>query len=325
MEKLLLNNESYSYYQYEKEAEFESLIVENSKVIFGESSIYIDIKKRIGDEILSIPDGYLIDFTIPGQPRLYIIENEIVKHDPYKHIGQQILKFAISYKASGRKIKQFILEHIQENKEYVQLINSAIERDEYRNIDALLEDIIFDQEVGCIVVIDEATNELENVLSQLTIKTDIIQFQTFKNENNISIHKFEEFQSDVRPNFSANKSLGPEQFDTIVVPAQEDGFNDVFIGENCWYSIRISGAMVDRIKYVAAYQVAPISAITYVAEVSYIEKYKNTNKYIIYFKSEPSKIGPVKLEKNRAGLAPQSPRYTSYNKLKLAKTLSDVF
>ncbi|MCP4985432.1 MAG: hypothetical protein GY928_04965, partial [Colwellia sp.] len=53
MEILLLNDESYISYQYEKEAEFETVIVENSKEIFGDSSIYIDVKKRIGDDILS--------------------------------------------------------------------------------------------------------------------------------------------------------------------------------------------------------------------------------------------------------------------------------
>jgi hypothetical protein len=29
--------------------------------------------------------------------------------------------------------------------------------------------------------------------------------------------------------------------DTIVVPAQKDGFDRVFLGEQCWYAIRISG------------------------------------------------------------------------------------
>ena len=117
MEKLIMDNKSYEYYEYEKEVEFEKMIVGNSCKVFGESSIYFDVKKKIGDEIVSIPDGYLIDFTIPGEPRLYIIENELVKHDPYRHIGQQILRFAISYKASGRKIKRVLLKDIQKNKE----------------------------------------------------------------------------------------------------------------------------------------------------------------------------------------------------------------
>jgi hypothetical protein len=40
--------------------------------------------------------------------------------------------------------------------------------------------------------------------------------------------------------------------DTIIVPAREDGFSELFLGENRWYAIRIGGADADtphRIKY----------------------------------------------------------------------------
>lgn len=48
--------------------------------------------------------------------------------------------------------------------------------------------------------------------------------------------------------------------------------------------------MLSKIQYIAAYQVAPVSAITHVAEVERIEKYKDTGKYILYFKVELSKL-----------------------------------
>jgi len=79
------------------------------------------------------------------------------------------------------------------------------------------------------------------------------------------------------------------------------------------------------IKYIAGYQTAPISAITYFAEVARIEKYKNTGKYIVYFKNRASKLGPVKLSGKDKGLAPQAPRYTTFRRLKSAKTIGDVF
>ena len=96
MERLISDNKTYSYYEYRLEADFEKVIVEKSRQIFGANTVYIDIKKRIGNEIITIPDGYLIDFSFTEKPRLYIIENEISTHDPYKHIGSQILKFGIS-------------------------------------------------------------------------------------------------------------------------------------------------------------------------------------------------------------------------------------
>ena len=82
---------------------------------------------------------------------------------------------------------------------------------------------------------------------------------------------------------------------------------------------------MDKIKYLAAYQVAPVSAITYVAEVQRPEKYKDTNKYILYFKSGSlKKINAVGLGKKK-GQAPQAPRYTSMRKLEKAKTLDDLW
>ena len=35
--------------------------------------------------------------------------------------------------------------------------------------------------------------------------------------------------------------------DTVVVPAQQEGFESVFLGQNCWCSIRIAGGMLDKI------------------------------------------------------------------------------
>jgi len=325
MEKLLHNSQIYSYYDYGSEAEFEAEIVQQSAQIFGDKTIYIDIKKRIGKGILTIPDGYLIDLSFIDDPRLYIIENELSTHDPYKHIGSQILKFAISYKESGRKIKAFLLDHIQDNSSALELINKSLEQLSYRNIDDLLEDLIYEKPVAAIVIIDKASEELENVLSQLTINTDIIEFQTYKNENDV-IHKFIPFNSDIRETKSSTRpNLNAQDLNTVVVPAREEGFEQEFIGNDRWYQIRINAAMIDKIKYIAAYQTAPISAITHVAEVGSIEKWKDTNKYVLNFKKPAEEIGPITLSKDGRTLAPQGPRYTSYELLRSAKTLSDVF
>jgi len=326
MSRLIHQNQIFHQYEYSSENEFEKTIISYSNAVFGNNSIYIDVKKRItNDNIITIPDGYLIDFSFKGDPKLYIIENELVIHDPYKHIGQQLLKFAISYKASGRKIKSFLLENILKNEESQKSLNQVIRDSEYRNIDDLFESMIFDKQVAAIVVIDEVTSDLENVLSQLSMKTDIIEFQTFTYGNE-RIHKFTPFQQDLRViSESSNPKIPVEDIDTIVVPANEEGFNDVFLGQNCWYSIRLSSSMINRLKYIAGYQTTPISAITYYAEIASIDKYKDTNKYIIYFKEKAKKIDPIKLPQKKSGLAPQSARYTSYAKLQKAKTLRDVF
>jgi len=326
MDRLIYQDKIYTLYEYSDEHEFEKNIVERSNEIFGPRAVYLKIKKRIKkDNIVTIPDGYLIDFSFETDPRLYIIENELVIHDPYKHIGQQLLKFAVSYKASGRKIKNFLLENILKDSTRRKIVKQGLKKAGYRNIDAFLEDLIFEKPIAAIVTIDQITPDLENVLNQLAMKADIIEFQTFVSDKD-TIQKFTPFQSEIRPlTESVKTKIKLEDLDTIVVPANEKGFNDVFLGQNCWYSIRISSSMLERIKYIAGYQTAPISAITYYAQVSKIEKYKNTGKYILYFENKAKKIGPIKLAKRKKGLAPQGPRYTTIKKLLKAKTLNEIF
>lgn len=326
MEKLLIDNKVYSYYEYPLEKEFEQIIVDKSAQIFGKNSIYIDIKKRIGDSILTIPDGYLIDFSFQADPRLYIIENELSSHDPYKHIGSQILKFAISYKESGRKIKAFLYDHLASAGKLT-FAEEQIKHTKYRNIDDFLESLIFEKPVAAIVVIDQTTPELENVLSQLTMSTDILEFQTFKCDEEC-IYKFTPFNAEIREAIEEQgNTLKPEELNTVVVPAREDGFEEEVIGKNRWYSIRIHASMLDKLKYIAIYQVAPVSAITHYAEIASIDKWEDTNKYVLYFKDTAKAITPIPLDKEmgKKGLAPQAPRYTSIDKVLKAKKLSQVF
>lgn len=111
--------------------------------------------------------------------------------------------------------------------------------------------------------------------------------------------------------------------DTIIVPAQKEGFDRVFLGEDCWYAIRISGGMLEKIKYIAAYQTQPISAVTHYAPVSRIEPYGEGGKYRVIFSEEAKEIGPIPYGDAPMG-AMQGPRYTSFSKLQTATKLTDL-
>jgi hypothetical protein len=112
--------------------------------------------------------------------------------------------------------------------------------------------------------------------------------------------------------------------DTIIVPAQEEGFKEVFLGKNCWYAIRIGGGKLNQIKYIAAYQSAPISAITHYAEVDSIEAYGDGGKYKLNFKSPAKSIEPISFGDAKTGSL-QGPRYTNFEKLMKAKTVKELF
>ncbi len=316
-------NQIFIPYVYSNENEYEKMIVSNVDSIFGVDGIYFDIKKKIGKlkEGAAIPDGYYLDLKFHENPQLYFVEIERSNHDVYGHIGEQLLRFAISSDMSRNTIKKLLLEQISADNEKKKRIDNFLEKSKYSNVNALMDGVTVDKDIAIIVVIDSIEDQLTRVLSKLNIDTDIIEVQTFIC-NNEKIHRFTPFQEDVVEELSVISDV--DEIDTIVVPAREDGFQEVFLGENCWYAIRISTAMLSRIKYIAAYRVAPISAITHYAEISTIEKYKDTDKYILYFKNTAREINHVKLDSTGKGKAPQSPRYTSFDKIKNTKNLTDV-
>ncbi len=112
--------------------------------------------------------------------------------------------------------------------------------------------------------------------------------------------------------------------DTVIVPAKPENFKQVFLGENCWYAIRISPRMLPKIKYVAAYQSDPEMQVTHYAPVAKIEPYGAKGKYKLVF-AEPAKpVGPIPYaDAPRAAM--MGPKYTTFGKLMKAKKLTELF
>lgn len=139
----------------------------------------------------------------------------------------------------------------------------------------------------------------------------------------VGMNAFEVPKTVARPDDQKQKNRNEK--DTVVVPAQKGGFDRVFLGENSWYAIRISGGMLEKIKYIVAYQTAPISAITHFAPVDRIEPYGEEGKYKLIF-SEPAKKleYPIPFGNSPQGFM-QGPKYTSFEKLSGAKRVADLF
>ena len=214
---------------------------------------------------------------------------------------------------SRHKIKTILIEEIQKDNTKQEKLNHFFKLSKkYSNINELLDHLIFEDEVSVIIVINEVSEQLNKVLSKIKIPSDVIEMQSYVLNDKL-IHRYSPFQEDIITVSTDDVDL--DDLDTIVVPAREEGFNAVFLGENQWYAIRISSAMLDKIKYIAAYRVAPFSSITHVAEVERIEKYKDTDRYVLYFKDSAKEIKGIKLSGQIKGVAPQGPRYTTYSKL----------
>jgi hypothetical protein len=82
--------------------------------------------------------------------------------------------------------------------------------------------------------------------------------------------------------------------------------------------------MLQQIRYVAAYQTRPVSAVTHYAPVATIEPYGEEGKYQLIFSGPAIEIGPIPLADAPSGLM-QGPHYTTLGKLRNAHKVTDLF
>lgn len=317
--------DKYEPFPFTKESELEESVNEIKDALFGQSRIYLDDKRKIGatGRIKNLPDGYLIDLTNNQDPKIFVVENDLESHQHLKHIAVQILEFSLSFESSKVKTKNLIKEMLQKRPGEWKKCEDYAKKNGYENVDYLLESIMHKKGAfNALLIIDKLNDELETVLiSKFKFPVEVITLKRHKNTKGHILYEFDPFLNEV---VDDTEEIDISEIDTIVVPAREDGFKEVFINENCWYAIRLNASMIPKIKYIAAYQVAPISAITHIAEVKKIEQWKESNKYILYFTDKAENIKDVPLGKIK-GKAPQSPRYSSKAKILHAKTLDGVF
>jgi len=260
---------------YDDEADLETTILQVQKELFGEKRIYVDVKKRIGvkGEKQNVPDGYLLDLS--GRvPRLYVVENELARHHPIDHVARQLLEFALAFETTPRIVQTILLNSIHAQPEVKSQCESYIASNGFRNIDHLLGELVH-KEFSALVIIDEIPDRLENILAtKLRFTVEVIELKRYTNTviEREHIYAFRPFLEELnRPASSSSVSVQRplsqdiEEIDTLVVAAREEGFQNTFIGENRWHEVRIGGVLRSRIKYIAAYRTAPISAITHVA------------------------------------------------------------
>jgi hypothetical protein len=321
---------------FEQESELEDAILQVATLLFGDTRIYLDAKRKIGarGRTRNIPDGYLIDLSSNREPKLYVVENELAKHEPLRHIAIQILEFSLSFEASPQAVKGIVRESLRANPDGLSKCQAYALQHGFENVDYLLERMVFGpNRFNALVVIDELDEELETVLiSRFKFPVEILTLERYAGPGGERLLRFDPFLADIaaEPVLTTSAQpiagLDPSDIDTIVVPARDEGFNDVFLGENRWYKIRIHSSMIPKVKNIAVYRVAPESAITHIAPVSSIEQWQDTNKYVVNFAEPARKIGPIPLVvPNGRVRALQAPRYTSRALLEKASNLDEAF
>ena len=315
--QILFNSKVYKQTKFKNENELEIAVEKNSDYIFGEKTVYIDLKKRVqskNNSFANIPDGYILDFR--KEPQLWIVENELSTHDSFKHIGIQLLKFATQFTDGSYAIKEMLEEKISNTPELKAKTEKLLKKS---TLNEALDYAIFKNDFGFIIVIDEITQDLINVTKELARPPEIIQFSKYTDKKH-DIYLTDQLLAELNE-ATTKKVKETRDIDTIIAPARADGHKKAFIDQKAWWAVRISSSVIPKLKYLAMYEVAPASEIKWMGEIQSIKSYEDTGKYIIYL-SKIYKIPPIKLGK--PNLAPFGPRYTTYELIKNAKTLEDL-
>lgn len=332
MTELWVDSNSFRLTKYRDEAELETVILELKNSLFGPNRVYLNIKRKIGRRggQRNIPDGYLIDLQ-RTPPHLFVVENELESHDPLRHIAVQLLQFSLSFESDRLLVKSILMQALSESPDDRRKCQNYIDQHpDYRNLDHLLESLVTKSGFRALVIIDSVPDDLEKVLlERFRFPVEVMYVKPFEGGQGVRAYSFEPFLADLEsplPNPEARQRdpVNTAELDTIVVPARSEGFQSTFLDEDRWYAIRIHASMRDQIQWIAAYQVAPISAITHVAQVRAIEPWEDSGKFVVNFSAPANQIEPIRLVGDGRGAAPQSPRYTTKARLDAAKDLSDL-
>jgi len=183
---------------FENENELENFVFEERSLnrFFSEDRLFLGkeskklIKTKVG--IGTIPDGILLDIE---NSNFFIIENELMIHDVFKHIVRQIIKFVVSIrnKETITKLRDVFMEIIMKNKEkYFPIFEKyGVEQ---LNIYSELENIL-ENEPQLYIFIDEINDDLSDFCSiiQDSINIKIIKVLKFK-ENSDYSYQFDDMQ-----------------------------------------------------------------------------------------------------------------------------------
>ncbi len=164
--KLLASGEILHVVPYKDERALEDVVVRHAKDIFGERTLYFNLKSKIRSksDIAGIPDGYLMDFSDPNSTRFFLVENELERHEVFDHIVAQVMRFSEAFDyGSKRKIRDLLYDEIKADEDLARQFKAfAHDQNVYRVLDEMIH-----SDFGIVIVIDRSSPQLTRVRSAL--------------------------------------------------------------------------------------------------------------------------------------------------------------
>ena len=179
---LLIDGVKYELWTPPTEDEFEREVKKHTQDIFGEQSMYLDMRQKLRSEVGtgSIPDGFVIVFG--DLPHWHIVEVELSWHAVREHIVSQVGRFisAVENPSTKNNIVNAIYDEITKDDFFKLRLRKAIG---LVDIHKFLADLVSKPPI-LTIIIEKATPELREALRILRYPQEIkvVEFQTFVRE-----------------------------------------------------------------------------------------------------------------------------------------------
>lgn len=183
---LLLDGVRYEEEVPGNEAELEEMVIAHAQDIFGNNSVYFDIKRKMTTlgKAGAIPDGLAIVFD--DKPKWNIVEVELSSHDAFGHVVPQVDRFIVAAEnpSTRNKIVNDLSDEIDkdEHKKVIMRQHIGLNTDIHR----FLADLVSEKPT-ITVIVEERTERFSEALRKYP-QNKVIEFRTFLREDAKTVH-----------------------------------------------------------------------------------------------------------------------------------------
>ena len=191
-------NKLHRLVSHHREADFQSCVAVVANQMFGSTAVYVDVKQGLTtNDIVTIPSGYVIDITETGVPRLFIVKAVIARHFPFWNTGVELFKFVTSFDGAQGAIRAFLHEQIANDTEALTRLEEARKASHGSDVNAYLDSAVNGNFRG-LVVIDDARDELSQVLGKINADISVLELKTYEAEDGSRLYQIDTLYGEPR-------------------------------------------------------------------------------------------------------------------------------
>jgi tetratricopeptide (TPR) repeat protein len=173
---------------HHREADFQSCVAVVANQMFGSTTVYVDVRQGLtASDTVTIPNAYLIDLTSASAPRLFVVKMVIARNLPFWNTAVELFKFVASFDGAQNAIREFLHERIAHDTEALARLQQACNG---TDVTAYLDTAVHGDFRG-LVVIDDARDELNQVLSKINADLSVLELKTYEADDGSRLYQFD--------------------------------------------------------------------------------------------------------------------------------------